>query len=154
MPVTWRYVMAVAWAVPARRVAKEGRFAQGRESLPSAASSTPLALSRNAEMGDKDTPLSARVVDSSFASGRPFSAPRSASISTDVNNLSARGVAKVREIRGKATGLFGKVLRRGRHDTGKSAPPEGADSRRRTSAVLADTVLRMCVCVHVCVCRR
>ena len=77
-------------------------------------------------------PLATRVVDATASAGhaRPLAPPRSASIGTDVSNMSARGVAKVKdgvkEFKGRAAGLLGMALgplgRRGKHaDASKSA---------------------------------
>lgn len=80
------------------------------------------------------TPLSTRVIDAEASSGAKHAlrANSSASVSTTVSNASARGALSAREkiknIKGKAGGLFSKL--RGRKDTADDEPaaaePEGA----------------------------
>ena len=65
---------------------------------------------------------------SASGSKSKLSAPRSASRATELSNLTAKGAARVKDIKGKATGIFGSLAARfpgKKADTSKEEPEEG-----------------------------
>lgn len=56
-------------------------------------------------MGD----FSGRVLDTSASGKAKLSAPKNGSLSSDINNLSAKSAAKIKDLKGKASGLLGAL---------------------------------------------